>query len=195
MEEGVIQFQLEHEYAPIGAFPLNDLKHWFKQCRALGLIGVDPTRYGGVAFGNLSLRAEGGFLITGTQTGAMTELKEEHVSLVLAVEQARGRVRSRGLRRPSSESMTHATLYQMNRVGGVIHVHSPQLWSLELPSTPQTVGYGTPEMAESVAQLLCSKEVYKGGVIRMGGHQDGLLFFGEDLDVAGAKLLTCCGSL
>ena len=187
--EGVIKYTLSHQHEALDACDLSTIKRWFQVCRRLDLIGQDPARYGGAAYGNISRRHERGFLITGTQTGALVSLDDEHISHVMEVSEALNQVRSRGLVKPSSESMTHSALYQHPMINAVIHIHSPPLWRLTLPSTPDRVAYGTPEMARAVARLLLNSEVYEGGVIRMSGHEDGVLFFGADLNEAGERLL------
>lgn len=49
----------------------------------------------------------------------------------------------------SSESLTHVALYLHSEdIGGIIHVHNPQLWQellFKIPTTRKEIPYGTPD--------------------------------------------------
>jgi hypothetical protein len=191
--DGVIQYRLDHrpgELPPDSDY--QGLFDWFRRCRRLSLIGRDPGRYGGFAFGNISVRAPDGFVISGTQTGGHDRLDRADLAWVRQVDAAANRLQSQGPARPSSEAMTHGEVYrQLARVAAVIHVHSPVIWraaaALGLPSTPPEAAYGSPAMAREVALLLAREP--QGGVLAMGGHEDGILAYGRDMDDAGRRLL------
>nr|WP_293645674.1 hypothetical protein [Thiolapillus sp.] len=87
--------------------------------------------------------------------------------------------------------MTHGAVYQaLPRTGAVFHVHSPIIWrqarALDLPETDPSIEYGTPEMAEAVIILLRNNPA---GVFCMGGHEDGIIAWGESTTEAGCRLL------
>ena len=57
MDEGVIKYQLAFTPGPaLAASLLAELIAWQRILHALGLLGRDPERYGGLAYGNLSIR-------------------------------------------------------------------------------------------------------------------------------------------
>lgn len=196
-KEGVIKFELLYTPAPpLPGDRSRAIRHWHQRCHALGLIGRDKARYGGYAYGNISQRHEEGFLISGTQTGGKPMLAPEDICLVTAWDIARNQVRARGPVRPSSESLSHAMLYQLDpAIGFVIHVHDPSIWlhahDLGLPTTPAEIAYGTPAMADAVEQCYRQAGLNGSGVIAMGGHEDGILAFGVEPDQAGELLLDC----
>ena len=191
--EGVIQYTLD--FSP-GTLPPDcdpaPLFDWFGRCRDRQLIGQDARRYDGYAYGNISLRTAHGFIISGTQTGGKHTLKTSDLAWVLDFDSARNRLRAVGPAKPSSEAMTHGEVYQtLPQINAVIHVHAKRLWQsahrLGLPTTDPTVRYGTPAMAAAVRQLLQANPT--GGVIAMGGHEDGIIAYGTDMAEAGAHLL------
>ena len=126
----------------------------------LGLIGVDAN---GVGFGNLSIRdgATSRFYITGSATGGIADLIPSHYARVVAYDFAKNWLRCEGSTVASSESLTHAAVYESDpTVFSVIHCHDVKLWAAlleeEAPATPKEVEYGTPEMAYAVRSLFNS---------------------------------------
>ncbi|MBK8970437.1 MAG: class II aldolase/adducin family protein [Hahellaceae bacterium] len=100
----------------------------------------------------------GEFVISGTQTGGKPELDASDYARVLEADVAHNRLRSTGETKPSSESLTHALLYQLSRdVVSVVHVHCPRLWGaatrLSLPCTPASAPYGSLAMVDAVRRL------------------------------------------
>lgn len=193
--EGVIKYALLHQASPLPPdLQVEPLFRWFRRCREQALIGRDPARYDGYAFGNISLRHAPGFVISGTQTGGEAALRPDLLSWVHDFDIAHNRLHAGGPARPSSEAMTHGQVYRAKAdVGGVIHVHSPLLWRaaarLDIATTPVEVAYGTPQMAHAVEQLLQNSAAGVAGLFAMGGHEDGVVAYGSDLDAAGACLL------
>jgi len=159
------------------------------------LLGQDARRYAGYGFGNISLRctpSSSAFYISGTQTGHETKLSKTHLAYVTGIDIEQNTLIAQGETEPSSEGMTHGVLYrQSEQIQAVVHVHSPDIWqhadALNLPSTPETIPYGTPEMARAVQQL-CSRlmlhKPYLPIVFVMKGHKDGVV-------AAGASLAQC----
>jgi|AMFO01.1.fsa_nt_gi Ribulose-5-phosphate 4-epimerase and related epimerases and aldolases len=194
--EGVIKFRLHHEQGPPpdGAATAH-LRAWFLVCRQLELLGQDPARYEGYAYGNLSCRHGGGFLVTCTQTGGKERLEAVDFSQVLAWDLAANRLHSRGPCRPSSEALTHAVIYEtLPACRFVFHAHSPHVWrraeALELPVTDPAAEYGTPEMAEATVAVLEATGHPSTGLLAMGGHEDGIVAWGETAGEAGGLLVT-----
>lgn len=201
-QEGVIKYRLSHQpEAPVVPAAVAELIAWRRILYRLDLIGEDPKRYGGFGFGNLSVRlpsagsAQYPFLISGTQTGALTELTPEHFATVIDWLPYENRILSRGPIQPSSEAMTHAGIYALDqRTRAVIHVHSPHIWQasrwLGLPQTSADADYGSPAMAQAVRDLLALRENRRRRVFVMLGHEDGVVAFGPSLSQAGCALLS-----
>lgn len=201
--EGVIKFAATHQTGslPRAAVELVGLlAGWRRILFDLGLLGRDRVRYQGAAFGNLSARlgpfpGERGarvFAITGTQTSDRRDLTADDFCVVTAANVKRNHVTSHGPSLPSSESMTHATVYDASpTVRAVFHVHAPTIFEaqLPLPETAPGVDYGTPEMAREVARLWSTSSLPEGRVFVMRGHQDGVVAFGKSIDAAGGALV------
>jgi ribulose-5-phosphate 4-epimerase/fuculose-1-phosphate aldolase len=182
-QEGVIKYRLDYHLAPAQTVEgFAELNAWRDLLWRLGMIGQDDLCYGGLGYGNLSLRLNGErFLITGTQTGHLPHLTVEQYSWVRQARPEENYLEAEGPLPPSSEALTHAAIYLATpSVRCVAHGHSPEIWSnansLGLPCVEETVAYGTPEMAQAVGAIA---ETYpEQGVIVMLGHQDGLLTYG-----------------
>lgn len=194
--EGVIRFQLEYRKAPLPEWAdPTEIITWFRRCRALGGIGrYPPDRYHGAAYGNLSERGEEGFLITGTQTGGKDHLTDQDIAWVRRVDVENNRVISEGPAKPSSESLSHGQIYALHPgTRFVIHIHDALLWhqatALHLPLTDPGAEYGTPAMAREVERVMALPETLCSGAFAMGGHEDGIVIFGDDAEQAGIRLL------
>ena len=191
--EGVIKFDLIHKEAPIPPpFGFSELNAWRSLLFKLGLTGQDPSRYGGLGFGNVSMRtADSQFLISGSQTGGIRQLGIEHFVMVTRADPSQNYIESVGSIKPSSESMTHAAAYAAcSWVECVLHVHHPGIWQvsgdLRLPETPPEVAYGTPAMAAEIERIAQER---RGPVIAMKGHTDGLIAIGGSIKDAGLSLI------
>lgn len=194
--EGVIKYRLDFRAAPpLADGTLADLIAWQQIMHRLGLLGRDAARYGGLAYGNLSRRRGGGFVISASQCGDRAEPGGGDYSLVTGWDCAANRIVAEGPAAPSSESLTHAALYDADpAVVAIIHVHSAEIWQqrdqLGLASTDATVSYGTPAMADEVGRLYKTARFDGFGLLAMAGHQDGIVAFGRSLDEAGAAVVT-----
>lgn len=202
-QEGVIKFQLD--FTPAPPLPAPDLaliNHWRAILYQHQLIGQDPARYGGYGYGNLSVRlapydappTRRGFIISGSQTGDLAELGPEHYARVTACYPAENRIVASGPIRPSSESLTHGATYALDpAIRVVLHAHSPEIWlnaaALAIPVTDALVPYGTPAMAAEVARLYTETNLAQQRIFSMGGHEDGIVAFGESAEEAGQSLL------
>ena len=201
--EGVIKYVLDYQSGPaLDAGELTELNAWRQVLYRLGLIGADPQRYEGLGFGNVSRRIgpygtppeQRRFLISGTQTGELPCLNQNHYVLVSECHQADNRIVACGPVKPSSEALTHGALYAADpQLRAVLHAHSPDIWqaamTLGLPVTDHRVAYGTPAMAEEMQRLYNQPDVRDGGIIVMGGHAEGVVSFGAGLSVAGSVMV------
>lgn len=173
----------------------------FEQVRALiesrdrlfaqRLIGVYPD---GIGYGNVSERVDDhhAFYITGTQTGEKPQLSVADISIIKAYSIADNRVECCGAVAASSESLTHAAVYELDRsIRAVIHVHHRALWEKAqrlIPTTERSVPYGTPAMALEMRRLYEKTNLKNFPVLVMAGHDEGLISFGKNLSQAEAQL-------
>lgn len=197
-QEGVIKFKLDFKSEDIVTLDMvADLNVWRKKLFELKLIGQDPSLYGGYGYGNISRRlkqAENVFVITGSQTSHLPELKSEHYALVLESHVNENRLLAKGLTKPSSEALTHASIYIADSgINYVFHVHNAAIWEqakkLKIPKTASDVTYGTPEMALEIQRLFNSGAINSTNILVMGGHEDGVIAFGRTAEQAGQSLI------
>ena len=198
-QEGVIKYRLDHRYMPLErTIDIRNINAWRYVFCKLALIGQDQARYQGLGFGNISQRLTPGdnrFLITGTQTGHLAYLKTEHFAMIESASPKQNTLRSRGARQPSSEALTHASIYQLApTVHAVIHVHSPDIWRhtllLNISYTETAIAYGSVEMTEAVEKLFLSDQLERRRIFSMLGHEDGVVAFGASLSEAAKTLIT-----
>ncbi|MBT8084184.1 MAG: class II aldolase/adducin family protein [Woeseia sp.] len=193
IDEGYIKFELEWRQGKLpDADAVAELNEWRKPLYDAGLIGQYHDI--GVGFGNISVRSNNGqFVISGTQTGHLDTLAAEHYTTVTAYDTAANKVCCEGPVKASSESMTHATLYELsNEINAVVHVHSARLWRKflgKLPTTDPTVSYGTPEMAEAFRRLYLDTVFATNGIAVMAGHDDGIIAIGRNMREAAQRIL------
>ena len=205
-QEGVTKFQANHQHRALCGErlgePWRELLGWRRVMRDLGVVGQDPARYDGEGFGNMSARlhpyaydrGERRFVITGTQTGGLGELTLSHLALVEKYNIKRNEVSSQGEVAPSSEALTHGSIYDLSTtIRFVYHGHVPDIWenssALGLPRTRDTVSYGTPEMAREAARLYRETNLSETRCFVMGGHEDGVVAFGRTAAEAGEVLV------
>lgn len=203
VQEGVIKFDLLFsDAAPLTMDSIGELEAWRHTLREHRLIGQDPARYDGYAYGNVSKRigAPGAprghrsFIISGTQTGGLAHLDNRHYALVTACDTEHNRVVAEGPIPPSSESLTHGILYDLDKdIRFVFHVHSKQLWESAqaqgIPLTSPAVAFGTAAMANEVQRLFNETDLASRRLFAMGGHEDGVVSCGHTAEAAGRVLL------
>jgi ribulose-5-phosphate 4-epimerase/fuculose-1-phosphate aldolase len=201
-EQGIISYNLQLQPTPPLAWEhLKVLDGWRQVLYLLGLIGKDPDRYGGFAFGNISRRLLTGkpsagarpFVISGSQTGGLPRLLPEHYVTVVHCCPEEALVVAEGQHPPSAEALTHAALYDAEEsVRYVMHVHCPELWhragSLGIAQTDAAAAGGTVALARAITDLLKDPAVRRQGIFAMGGHEDGLVAFGRSAQGAAFAL-------
>ncbi len=186
--EGVIKYQLHHKFSKLpNAINCAEINKFRSLIYDLGLIGQNPDRYLGYGYGNISQRHENNkFIISGTQTGGKQSLLRNAYCLVTQVSLAENNLYSMGECKPSSEALSHASVYQKNSaIQCVIHAHNPEIWHatqrLNLPHTTKDIAYGTPAMANAIALLINQPS---SGIFTMLGHEDGVIAYGKDFSTA-----------
>ena len=187
-ETGSVKFTCQQVAVEISRFAgFAELNKHRRKLLELGMMGVDAS---GIGFGNLSIRngATSRFYITGSATGGISELMPANYAKVVAYDFARNWLQCEGSAVASSESLTHAAVYESDpTVRAVIHCHNMKLWSALLdkaPTTPKRVEYGTPEMAYAVRRLFDITDVKRRKIFAMAAHDGGLVTFGRDLQDA-----------
>ena len=159
--------------------------------REQGWIGMYPD---GIGYGNISMRiTDHTFLISGTATGGLDKLDERHYCLVEDYSLLHNELSCIGPIKASSESLTHALIYETSaETNAVIHIHNEQMWNnwkQRIPTSKEAVAYGTPEMALEIKRLFEESRLGDTKILVMGGHPEGIIGFGKDLDEAGNTLL------
>ncbi len=192
MDEGFIKFNCNWiRSAAVSGEDIMQINHWRSRMYDLGLIGVDDN---GIGFGNISLRAKNGtFLITGAATGKLERLDNSHYVLVTRYNFRENSLTCTGPIRASSESLTHASIYECSpETNAVIHVHNQNMWERlidKVPTTSRHVLYGTPEMAGEIKRLFDDTTVSSEQILVMGGHPEGIISFGSTPEEAAKVLL------
>ncbi|MGE5583886.1 MAG: class II aldolase/adducin family protein [Bacillota bacterium] len=193
MNEGNIKFNCRWiKTAPLPFQQFSQLNEWRNKLFQLNLIGAYPNQLG---YGNISVRdgVNNNFWITGSGTGGLAVLGEEHYTLVTDFDFERNSLTCSGPIKASSESLTHAAIYlSCPEANAVIHSHHPETWRKLLnivPTTSPAAAYGTPEMAAEIIRLFAETGVADSRFLVMGGHEEGIIAFGPDLDAAGGVLL------
>jgi len=192
MDEGYIKFNFDWEKTkPLHFSKIEKLNTWRQKLYEVNYLGVYSD---GIGFGNVSQRSENGkFIISGSKTGRFKTLNESHYSEVIDFDIQKNWVKCKGASIASSESMSHAVIYQQYpHVNAIFHVHHLALWEKllwNIPTTPESAPYGSPEMANEIIQLFQKTNVLKKKLFAMAGHQEGLFAFGETLEEAGNVLL------
>jgi len=187
MIDGVIKYNFDFQPSkPLDVSLFSDIESVRKRLFALNLIGVTKD---GIGFGNISQRVEGNsFVITGTQTGDLENLEASHYALIEAFDDKQFYLKSSGAIKPSSEALTHGTIYNLSpNIGAVIHIHSQTLWEFMLKGSylkTEKVEYGSTEMIEEVNRLFSTIKPLSNPKFVMAGHEEGVMVFGKNLEEA-----------
>lgn len=199
--EGVIKYSLQHLNKAIdNSISINDINCWRTLLFKLQLIGQIKDRYEGYGFGNISQRFKQSnsdkveFIISGTQTGGIETLFRKHYCHVKDANPSINSIISIGETKPSSEALTHASVYQHDKsIQAVIHIHCPKIWTnthtLKIAHTSTDIAYGTPAMADEVARLMQTEQLKTEQIFTMLGHEDGVVAFSDNIEKAALVLI------
>ena len=191
-ETGSIKFNCNWiEAVPVEEKSIIEINRWRNILFNRKLIGVYPN---GIGYGNISIRlTDKEFLISGTSTGHLETLTNQHYSKVIAYNNAENSVTCKGPVKASAESLTHAAVYEMDPgIQAIIHIHNKKIWDElidRVPTTSSGVEYGTPEMALEIKRLFNSTNLIEQKILVMAGHEEGVISFGKDLEEAGEIIL------
>ena len=206
MDEGYIKYRCEWiEEDAIAPQSIIELTRYRDALHQLNFIGEYSN---GIGFGNISQRSQlleaersvtlnlsknRQFIISGTQTGNLPTLTAADYSLVTDFDPEQNTLTCKGLRKASSESLTHCVIYESHpSISAIIHVHHPQLWNQllhQVPTTKADVPYGTPEMAAETRRLFEESPLMQQRIFVMAGHEDGIVTFGKDFSLAYRALI------
>ncbi len=193
-DEGRIKFNCEWTKGPpFENAEIVELNVWRRPLFDAALVGQYDDI--GVGFGNMSMRSgpDVQFIISGTQTGHLADLTGAHYAKVTDYDIQDNRVTCHGPVKASSESLTHAAIYELDpTIQAIVHVHSDTLWHElrnKVPTTNPTVTYGTPDMAEEFRRLYRDTDFASGEIAVMGGHDGGLISIGHDMAQAAQRFL------
>lgn len=186
MDEGYIKFKHKAIDDTFPELPLvEDLINLRTKLFDLNLIGVE----GNVSFGNVSKRVKGNeFVITASNTGQLRVLEPKHFVIVNFVQLETNYVEYSGKMPPSSETLTHFAIYStFQKANYVVHFHNFRIWNRfknRIPTTPEDKTYGTVELARAVIDIKSEfRTEPKSGVIALGGHESGMLVFGDSIEI------------
>ncbi len=175
----------------------------------VGFVGMYES---GIGFGNISLRLKSEpvgepvnesvadsadvngvdsvenkyFIISATATGGARELGRDGYCLVTKSSKEENKVWSMGPLQASSETLTHAAIYEASpQVQYIVHIHHKQLFSALLQEkqslkTPKNVAYGTVEMALALQDVVKSSPLE--GCVVMQGHDEGIIFYATSIE-------------
>lgn len=197
MIDGIIKynfdFQLSQSLTESQFFEIEEIR---VRLFALGLIGVDD----GIGYGNISQRVDkNSFVITGTQTGHLKKLNANHYSMIEEYDDKEFYLKSSGSIKPSSEALTHGTIYNLSDdIGAVIHIHSKRVWRFMLDSDylkTAVVEYGSIEMIDEVNRIFSDIYPLNNPKFVMAGHEDGVMVFAKNLSEAEVVLLEILGNI
>lgn len=183
-KDGYIKFTTDHQETSsvCSDEAISELLQFRTEVFDCGWIGVLPD---GVGFGNLSMRMGDHFIITGNTTGQHRVLNSSHFARILNYDAKSNICTSEGPLKPSSESGTHAVIYDvLPEINVVLHIHNKEIWQEILQNgfyTEDNIEYGTPEMAEAVKTLIQQPEVQNAGLFAMRGHEEGVVVFGNGI--------------
>jgi len=187
--EGIIKFKFEcqnpHFLIPDLDFKtINPIRQLLKGKKYLGQY---PD---GISYGNVSLRCskEDAFYITASDTGKLIHTTPTDYVKITNCDLNNNLCYYMGQSLPSSETLSHFIIYSYcPEAKAVIHIHDKTLWDLlknKVPTSHPDVEYGTIEMVNEIIFLLQNSALKEKKILVMGGHEDGLISFGDNLEEA-----------
>jgi ribulose-5-phosphate 4-epimerase/fuculose-1-phosphate aldolase len=199
LREGVIKFNYELIDAELPCELFSDLRECRNKLFVSGLIGVYKSgEMRGIGYGNVSKRVnwngKEGFIITGSQTGHITKLPCEKYCFIEDYNIEKNFVRALGKIKPSSEALSHASIYEQNeKIKAVVHVHSKEIFAasktLGLPYTGERASYGSVALAKELAKAFKEFGLGSEGIIITLGHEEGVFSWAENIARASEIIL------
>jgi methylthioribose-1-phosphate isomerase len=177
-----VKFKTEmiDETIPENSYQLEKLKYW---CKVFHDKNLAPPYEGG-SYGNLSYRTGGNsFIITASSHSLEKSCSNDSFVSVDSVDFQNGIVCAKGSKKPSSEAMVHASIYNERKdIQAIFHGHSSEISlrakELGIPETKKEEPYGTIELVNAILEILDYNSF-----IEMKNH--GFISLGKTLDEAG----------
>lgn len=187
LDEGYIKFNCDWTFKPLQINIPEDLLIYRDKLHELKLIGLFKDL--NIGYGNISIKTDNGIIVSGTQTGHIFPITKDAFTLVTNYEIVNNNVVCEGPVKASSETLTHAAIYEVdNSIKAVIHIHNKKMWEKlihKVPTSSENIAYGTPEMAEEIKRLFKENDFTKSSkIIVMAGHEDGVISFGSSVKEA-----------
>ncbi len=190
--EGVIKFD-QSDFTPISGIPVHEYRVLERYRQLMNELELISAYEDGFGFGNISKIVDYSniyrsdkpqFLISGSQTGHLKNLTGEHYTRILDFDIEQFFVKTQGAIKASSETLTHAAIYDQNpAIKAIIHFHNIGIWKALIksncPATSRWIEYGTFEMAVATMQHIGSKTQ---GYFVMRGHREGVVVYGPSLN-------------
>ena len=182
--EGIIKFKANKVNSKIitdNEFAI--INPWRQYCFDRKYIGIDTD---GIGYGNISFRSRENneFIISASATGGISNLLASDYSRVISFDIKNNVLNCEGEKLASSESLSHAAIYKAKpEIKAVLHIHNIDLWKKQLnilPTTAMNAEYGTQAMADAITDIV--KKSNDSGIIIMGGHREGILSYGSNLE-------------
>lgn len=200
IDDGVIKYDRSNFTlsGPIDFVDYSQLEYWRKTLFQIKLIGEYPVEkigYGNISevkdYSHLYKSTVPQFIITGTQTGNLSNLDGHMYTRVLDYEIDLLKIKVIGPIEASSEALTHAAIYEINsKIKSIFHIHSNKIWNGMIKDhfdfTASNIPYGTVEMARATQRCIGNKDA---GVFCMKGHNEGVIAYGKNLIETGEILL------
>lgn len=190
--EGYVKFNYTwYKSKPLNLKLIQELNKTRDELYKLKLIGAYSNNIG---FGNISIRNKKGYIISGTETGNIKKLTNKHYTFVSSWNFKNNHLTCLGPIVASSESLTHAAIYESNKnIKAVIHIHSLKLWrkllKTKLPQTNPLAPYGTVALVDEIKRLFKETNIKQKKIIILAGHKEGIISFGKNLNEAEKILL------
>lgn len=189
-DEGVIKYSIEWiETSAYTSFDYSNIENARMVMFDKAWIGFDE-KYN-VGYGNISEKIKDKqFIISGTQTGHLNTLSPNEYVRVSRYDIDANSLECIGPIKASSESLTHAAIYEKDPSAKcIVHIHDNNYWlkTLEqknVPITHKDIPYGTPEMAYEIYRLFEEENLANIKILSMAGHEGGIISFGKTFNEA-----------
>ncbi len=198
-KEGVIKFNYELIEAKLPCKLFSDLMKWRNKLFKSKLIGVYKSgKMKGISYGNVSKRIrwnkKEGFVITGSQTASIAKLPCEKYCFIEDYSIEENFVKAFGKVKPSSEALSHASIYEQNpSIGAIVHSHCKEIFNarsvLGLPYTSKRASYGSISLAKELAGAFKKFDLREEGILVTLGHSEGVFSWGRNIASASKILL------
>lgn len=177
--EGVIKFKYELIDSKLPCKLFSDLMEWRNELWRHNLIGMCNDIGHGNASKRMKWNSKRGFVITGSQTGHIAKLPCEKYCFIESYNIEKNSVRAFGKVKPSSEALSHASIYEQNeKINAVVHSHSKEIFAaskaLGLPYTSEKASYGSIALAKELAKAFEEFNLGEEGIIVTLGHKEGV---------------------